>query len=176
MIYSLLPSNLTKGRTPSALAPALIIMKHFSNLLRVALVAFFCIGLAPKTFAQCSNASVIGAGTHSGTVTDYQWASYIVIVPAGQTMTMNETFDSRDVVWELFNANCMSLQVSQLPGLNSLSWGNTTGAVVSLFLAARNFDVIPNTTESFTFVLALIPDPQCPAESFEPNNDHERNI
>ena len=84
---------------------------------------------------------------------------------------MNETFDSRDVVWELFNANCMSLQVSQLPGLNSLSWGNTTGAVVSLFLAARNFDVIPNTTESFTFVLALIPDPQCPAESFEPNND-----
>ena len=146
-------------------------MKRFSNLLRVALAAFFCVGLAPKTLAQCGNASVIGAGTHSGTVTDYQWSTYTVILPAGQTMTMDETFDSRDVVWELFNANCMSRQLGHLPGLNSISWGNTTGAAVSLFLAARNYDPIPNTTESFTFVIDLIPNPQCPADAFELNDD-----
>ena len=148
------------------ISPSLLQRAKFTPLLLLSLF-----GGAFGQGNDCSNPTVFSPGTQTGTVMPNDPDYYELTVPDGMIITLVETVDTNDCVYTLWEPGCtVSLADSAAMGLNSIIWGNDTGAPVRVTVHAFHWPGTPPPPSSYSFDISLQNSP-CQDDSFEDNND-----
>ena len=132
-----------------------------------------CVGIVDDMFEDnddCLSPTPITVGTYTGLVAA-DLDHYEIVVPAGQILTVFETFDTNDTVWSLWDQGCNIAELQFF--FDTLTWNNTTGSPQTMTIIAETWMNAQPQCGDYDFDVSLAPDPCATAtdDSFEENDD-----
>ena len=134
-----------------------------------------CVGVPADALEDndtCVSAPTLTPGTYTGLNVDAGDADfYSFTLPAGDILTVTETFDSNDTDYRLFDACTGFILVpASLPGV---TYNNVSGAPMTVVMEAHQWLGAVPLCSDYDFDVTIAPDPCLTAvdDSFEDNDD-----
>ncbi len=134
-----------------------------------------CASVTPDALEDndtCATPVVLATGSYIGlNVQDADPDYYSIDVPAGDILTLTETFDSNDTDYIFYDVGC-GIELAPL-GLDGNTWTNSTGSMQTVIIYAHQWNGAALLCSDYDFDLSLMPDPCQSAtdDSFEDNDD-----